>query len=94
MGRGFLVCFSEFPDFGFEAEILGLTVGKFRLGISLRIPNAICCRFTSRRASRSPLVIWPLEDRLASAPWALVPFESLDIAVKFAISCEHCAAPH
>ena len=31
MGRGFLVCFSEFPDFGFEAEILGLTVGKFRL---------------------------------------------------------------
>jgi hypothetical protein len=31
MGRGFLVCFSEFPDFGFEAEILDLTVGKFRL---------------------------------------------------------------
>ena len=31
MGRGFLVCFSEFPDFGFEAEILGLTVAKFPL---------------------------------------------------------------
>jgi hypothetical protein len=26
MGRGLLVCFSEFP----EAEILGLTVGKVR----------------------------------------------------------------